>query len=181
MHFINKAKDVNIKIISSIKPEGYIVGSDVFKLKIVFKHKYVDAVEFHGVDLSGAKKVLLNGVKALTFHPSVSPADYRDVYITSDPPYNSNYFYFSSTQILFLLYIFQIIINNFQIINNIARRNPAGIFYLFKFSLLARYGRPICRYTDFCEIYLIVFDVMIINSQISLMAVFCLFLFFTHY
>jgi len=87
LHFKNKVGSTgDVRIISSIKPEGYVLGSDVFKLKIVFKYKYINTVTFHAVDESGkGREVLLNGKKELTFQPTASIFDYSDVIVSTNP------------------------------------------------------------------------------------------------
>ena len=82
----------DIRIISSIKPEGYILGSKEFKLKVVFKYKFIDSVTFHAIDESGkGREILLNGKAELTLHPSVSIYDYSDVVVSVNPVTKGEY------------------------------------------------------------------------------------------
>ena len=94
IHFKNHAgASGETKVISSIKPEGYTLGTEDFKLKIVFKHKYFDSVIFHGVDEGGTgRRILLNGKRELTFQPSESPTEYMDVVVTAGPQFNRKKF-----------------------------------------------------------------------------------------
>ena len=87
VHFKNEVGTTgDIRIISSIKPEGYVLGSKEFKLKVVFKYKFIDSVTFHAVDESGkGREILLNGKAELTLHPSVSVYDYSDVVVSVNP------------------------------------------------------------------------------------------------
>ena len=73
---------------SSLKPEGYALSTDSFKLKIVFKHKdFHKLVTFRGLDESGQNRViLLDGHRTISFTPTENGDNYIDVIVTSAPP-----------------------------------------------------------------------------------------------
>ncbi|XP_065646778.1 uncharacterized protein LOC100213554 isoform X7 [Hydra vulgaris] len=85
VHFRNRAGPPGkIRIKSSIKPEGYLLGEDTFKLRIVFKHQFLSEVIFSGVDeREKPQQILLDGQKELKITPSVNPADMKDVVVTA--------------------------------------------------------------------------------------------------
>ncbi|XP_047134497.1 uncharacterized protein LOC100213554 isoform X3 [Hydra vulgaris] len=85
VHFRNKAGPPGkIRIKSSIKPEGYLLGEDTFKLRIVFKHQFLSEVIFSGVDeRDKPQQILLDGQKELKITPSANPTDMKDVVVTA--------------------------------------------------------------------------------------------------
>ncbi|XP_057289539.1 uncharacterized protein LOC130612251 [Hydractinia symbiolongicarpus] len=77
----------DVRIISSIKPEGYVLGKEVFKLKILFKHKYEKPVVFHGVDESSSgRTILLNGQRVMKFYPTADEDQSTEVSVTAVDP-----------------------------------------------------------------------------------------------
>lgn len=78
---------VPTKVISNLKPSGYDLTTDRFKLKIVFKNNEDQQVTFHGFDLSDeGHPIYLDGKESIKLTPTINQDNYIDIAVTSGPP-----------------------------------------------------------------------------------------------
>lgn len=89
---MNHVGETGAKIISNLKPDGYPLTTDRFKLKIVFKNESANkVVTFRGADTTEkGRLILLDGKKSLTLTPTDDDSKpYLDVDVTVAPSKNA--------------------------------------------------------------------------------------------
>ena len=83
LRFLNHAGG-KFKIISTMKPTGYAVTTDEYKLKTIFRHSPRHSVVFHGEDDdSDNKEILLNMEQSITVTPQAVCETFSDVIVTA--------------------------------------------------------------------------------------------------
>ena len=92
LRFVNKLGGP-VRVVSSMKPEGYLVTANVFKLKTIFKHAnhkqrhiifYADNIQDRDDD------VLLNSKNVFTTQPHQCQNHFDDVVLTSSTNTDTN-------------------------------------------------------------------------------------------
>ena len=74
----------NFRVISTMKPEGYLVTTDEYKLKTMFRHSQLrHFVIFHAVDDENKKEILLDGEKTISVSPQDDCEHFADVIVTA--------------------------------------------------------------------------------------------------
>lgn len=74
----------HFKIISTMKPEGYMINTDEYKLKTVFRHSQLrHFVIFHGFDDSINREILLDGERTISVSPQDDCDNFADVIVTA--------------------------------------------------------------------------------------------------
>lgn len=67
-----------------MKPEGYLVTTDEYKLKTVFRHSQLrHFVIFHGGDDENKREILLDGEKKISVSPQDDCKHFNDVIVTA--------------------------------------------------------------------------------------------------
>ncbi|XP_031566262.1 uncharacterized protein LOC116301362 [Actinia tenebrosa] len=89
IRFFNKIQKP-VKIVSSMKREGYLVTAETFKLKTIFKHARKDRkVHFYAQDLNDKEDVLLNNNNVVTVIPGPCDLPYRSIYLSRNGQYSN--------------------------------------------------------------------------------------------
>jgi hypothetical protein len=89
IRFFNKIRKP-VKIVSSMKREGYLVTAETFKLKTIFKHARKDRkVHFYAQDLNDKEDVLLNNNNVVTVIPGPCDLPYRSIYLARNGQYSN--------------------------------------------------------------------------------------------
>ena len=67
-----------------MKPEGYLVSTDEYKLKTIFRHSQLrHFVIFHGADDEKKRGILLDGEKTISVSPQDDCEHFADVIVTA--------------------------------------------------------------------------------------------------
>lgn len=67
-----------------MKPEGYSVTTDEYKLKTIFRHSQLrHFVIFHGADVDEKREILLDGEKTISVSPQSDCDHFADVIVTA--------------------------------------------------------------------------------------------------
>ena len=67
-----------------MKPEGYPVTTDEYKLKTIFRHSQLrHFVIFHGADDENKREILLDGEKTISVSPQDDCEHFADVIVTA--------------------------------------------------------------------------------------------------
>lgn len=89
IRFFNKIQKP-VKIVSSMKREGYLVTAETFKLRTIFKHARKDRkVHFYAQDLNDKEDVLLNNNNVVTVIPGPCDLPYRSIYLSRNGQYTN--------------------------------------------------------------------------------------------
>ena len=72
------------KVISTMKPDGYPITTDEYKLKTIFRHSQLrHFVIFHGADDDKKREILLDGEKTISVSPQDDCENFADVIVTA--------------------------------------------------------------------------------------------------
>ena len=67
-----------------MKPEGYSINTDEYKLKTIFRHSQLrQFVIFHGTDEENRREIFLDGEKTISVSPQSDCDHYADVIVTA--------------------------------------------------------------------------------------------------